>query len=495
MERGYQINVERGFDSIVAASHSLTLLGYLKSLDKQLELFLSLAKADTIKLVSHPRILPAQPQPSPSPAGEKVRATVTPTLTAKPIVHSAEDQSQAKILRDAECKQLVARMGRLPQFSRSSDGLTFTLPLEPRKRNDLPTDLQALKQVRLIVPEAYNLSPCQLELIGVKGTAADAVRDAFARRAKEQPKMTLLNHINYLAQNLHVMAKPIEEPKDRLEESPQPSASDAPLAQSGNDTSYQTQNSAAAFDRSHIVTIARPPEWDAVLHGDVDSLASSSEEDDGTDVDEMTAGAEGSSPAALGNASTPERGVLVSFPHLDLHGIELLEIGSLNVQVKCDRCKDTKDIMNLQDNVAGAHTRTDSCKKCASQFTIGTNSGPAESQLRANVLKAFGQNLCMLIRSAPGTWTSTGVPLLICCQGIKGISLTPELADHVLQLIYSYVLGMFDFVRSDGCDICQRRIVDGFLPSVPSEDEYDVPPGIGHCLPRCDSLISELWNY
>lgn len=419
MERGYQINVERGFDSIVAASRSQTLLGYFNSLDKQLERLLSSEKADTIKLVSHPRKL-AQPQPPQSPAAaEKASITVIPTLTSTPVVHSKEDQLQAKILRDAECRQLLARMGRLPQFSTSSDGLTFTLPLEPRKRNHLPTELQALKQIRLIVPEAYNLSPCRLELVGVKGLAADAVRDAFAKRARELPDMSLLNHVNYLSQNLHTMAKPIEKPKDRIEESPQLPASEVPQTQVGGDPARQTQISSAATDRPHVVTIARPPEWDVVRYGDADSSDSSSEDEDGTDVDE-TPHAGGSSNAAQGTTSTSETGVSVSFPHLDLHGIELLELGSLNIQVKCDRCKQTKDVMKLQDNSTGTPTRTDSCKKCAAQFAIGTRPGSHERQSHANVLKGFVPKSCTSIRSAPATWTLTGARLLTCCQGIKG---------------------------------------------------------------------------
>lgn len=53
MGRGFQINVETGFDAIVEALPNGTLLQYLNSLDKQLEQFLAAPKADTIKLIVH----------------------------------------------------------------------------------------------------------------------------------------------------------------------------------------------------------------------------------------------------------------------------------------------------------------------------------------------------------------------------------------------------------------------------------------------------------
>lgn len=63
MGRGFQINVETGFDAIVEASPNGTLLQYLKSLDKQLEEFLAAPKADTVKLIVHKNKAPAVTEP------------------------------------------------------------------------------------------------------------------------------------------------------------------------------------------------------------------------------------------------------------------------------------------------------------------------------------------------------------------------------------------------------------------------------------------------
>ncbi|KAH0392870.1 hypothetical protein KCU89_g13009, partial [Aureobasidium melanogenum] len=66
MPRGFQLNVERGFDQIVVDSANATLLGVFNRLDKQLETLLSGEKADTVKIIRNtPR---AEPQTQPPPA-------------------------------------------------------------------------------------------------------------------------------------------------------------------------------------------------------------------------------------------------------------------------------------------------------------------------------------------------------------------------------------------------------------------------------------------
>lgn len=63
MGRGFQINIETGFDATVEASPNGTLLQYLKSLDKQLEELLAAPKADTAKLIVHKNKAPAVTEP------------------------------------------------------------------------------------------------------------------------------------------------------------------------------------------------------------------------------------------------------------------------------------------------------------------------------------------------------------------------------------------------------------------------------------------------
>jgi hypothetical protein len=374
MERGYQINIERGFDRIVGESQSLTLLACFNALDKQLERLLSSEKADTVKIVSHShRPEGAEFVPAPAPkARDNSQPRVVPYVTPKPAAPTAARLSEARSTREAQIRQLEARMGRLPQFSKSKDGLTFTVPLEVRKRDQLPLELQAIKQVELIVPHDYDISPCRVRLIGVSGAAAEAVEHAFKQRAESMPEMSLFNHVNYLSQNMHVLAKPRPQTEKTTTlgsstaqpsldaEEPQPDPKSVPLP---------IRSAAETPDRPHVVVIPRPPEWDKNGDDNAGESDSSSESEDEYDTDEESRAGVDQPPTSSAHAPAPERGVSVSFPHIELHGIELLEIGTLNITVKCERCKDTKEVTNLQNN--GSHARADSCKKCAAAFGIG----------------------------------------------------------------------------------------------------------------------------
>ncbi|KAF2795061.1 hypothetical protein K505DRAFT_324317 [Melanomma pulvis-pyrius CBS 109.77] len=412
MQRGYQINIEQGFDRIVAASASSTLLSYLNSLDKQLEGLLSLHKADTIKIVSHSK-RPEKDEITPhSILGDSTEVPnlplIAPEILPRTVTYTAEQRSQARQTRVANIRQLEARMGRLPHFSKSLDGSTFTIPIDPRKRGELPVELRAIKLVKLVVPEDYDLSSCWIALVGVTGDAVQAVQDAFRTRAMQVPTVSLLNHINYLTQNIHSMAriKPEVESKTILTSDNQP----VQLTRLPGPQPVATPIASSALppaevpNRSHIITIPRPPEWDTVVEGYIESSDSSSDGDEELDHDEESIGDIHRASASV-DTSTPERGLQVSFPQLDLHGIELLEIGVLNITVKCERCKDTKDIANLQNNSRGDHARTESCKKCASPFAIGYRAELMHTNsVRAGYLDLEG---CTIVDMLPSSFIPT----------------------------------------------------------------------------------------
>jgi hypothetical protein len=383
MERGYQVNIEQGFDKIVAASASSTLLSHLTSLDKQLESLLSLPKADTIKIVSHSKKLQKIEATPHSMAENRAEAlvlppvlpSIRPEIVPKVTVYSAEHRTQAKQARDSSIRQLEARMGKLPHFSKSSDGSTFTVPIDPRKRGDLPVELQSIKLIKLIVPEDYNLSPCSITLVGVIGDVVQVVENAFRTRAMQVPTMSLLNHINYLTQNMHVVVNPEAKPKTATG-TVEKAAQHTPPREMLSTPPSSVSSTFPPFDvpgRSHIITIPRPPEWD--IHNKDEAESSdecSDDESDSVSAEENTG--DGQSAFAFNRETTsPESGLRVSFPHLELHGIELLEIGTLNIIVKCERCKDSKEITNLQDTSRGTRARAESCKKCAAPFAIGTS--------------------------------------------------------------------------------------------------------------------------
>ncbi|KAF2263098.1 hypothetical protein CC78DRAFT_519037 [Lojkania enalia] len=367
MERGYQINVERGFDKIVATSPSATLLAHLNALDRNLEYLLSSQKADTIKIVSHTKHIEKGEPSGPPLVEDSYQPLISSTkasTTSQPIIgHSAERVSQARQVREIETRQLEARLGRLAQFSKSTDGLTYTIPIGAARRGELPVELQAMKLIKLVVPADYDLTPCQIELVGVSGNSKSIVEEAFITRVLQGPRVSLLNHINHLSQNMHIMAREISKFRSpnmarRSSLSTIPDSSKPQSVGSAREAVAITQVS----DRPHVVVIPRPEEWQAGIDDDGKSSDSLSEDDYGI---ADTTGTE-HPPSLSTESANPERGVMISFPHLELHGIELLEIGTLNITVKCERCKDVQDISNLKKNNVGA----DSCKKCANPFAL-----------------------------------------------------------------------------------------------------------------------------
>lgn len=368
MDRGYQINVERGFDALVAKTPNGTLLSWMNALDRQLESLLVEQKADTIKFVSN-AIPGAVPAPSATLNPDAAKST-----SANQGLHDAFDtftaqqNPQAQSRRELELRQLEARLGRMPLFFKSPDGISFILPIQPQKSGDLPVPLQTLKAVKLIVPSIYNLEPCQIEIEGVSRGAAEATERAFERRAREHPDMSLMAHINYLSQNMHSMATQVVE--NRVETIPNTSS----LAVNDRPDPSKTKPSAEAEDaddRSHIQVIPRPPEWayPSIRDGpdsDDSDLYDSEEEFSEDDED-------GGAPVPEVTPISPERGVLLSLPMLELYGIEILELTSLSTTIKCGRCKEVMDVKNVKSNSTGDSSgmRSESCKKCANSLSIG----------------------------------------------------------------------------------------------------------------------------
>ncbi|KAI9672978.1 MAG: hypothetical protein M1817_003142 [Caeruleum heppii] len=375
--KGYQLNVESGFTGLLKEMPNATLLSLLNTLDRRLETFLAQEKQDTVKLVSNAPAMTPTGGSVPT-RGPSAQATVQAEAPASgPKSFSAAQLAHARSTREMHLRQLEARLGRDPLFSKTADGLSFTVPLEPRKRCELPVPLQAVKSVKLTVPELYNLQPCKLELIGVSRDAALGVEKAINLMTKRQTETTLIQHLNYLTQNLITLAT-AEPVADR----PQPSTIDASsggliresLISEKSITAPESREQPTDTERSHVKIIPRPPEWSIEKHDPNDSSGNSdySSYDSGDETEE---GEGNSKPEAdtTATSSSVERGTSISFPSLELYGIELLELALLSITVKCDRCKQTLDVTKLRPSGSEpSGTRLESCQKCVNGLSIGT---------------------------------------------------------------------------------------------------------------------------
>ena len=199
MGRGYQINVERGFARLAESRPQSTLLALMNSLDKELESLLTEQKTETITIIPNKTPSRSVQRREPVKSAQEARS-IQPksaaTLSKPQETHTPEQRRLALERREAETRQLEARIGRLPLFSKSSDGIAYTVPITPRKHADLPVPLQAAKTVQLFVPLLYPLQHCRVEIQGVSREAAKNTERGFEQKSKESPETTLMGHVN-----------------------------------------------------------------------------------------------------------------------------------------------------------------------------------------------------------------------------------------------------------------------------------------------------------
>ncbi|KAB8294274.1 hypothetical protein EYC80_009700 [Monilinia laxa] len=405
--RGFAINVENGFDSLVREKENATLLDLMKSLDKHLEEFLSAQKVETVKIVMNkdtrhlsipsrevqPMITPPQPE---STVKDLEQPKVTPS---KPIVSFTDsEKSEASKRREIEIRQLEARMGRLPLFKKSSDGIAYTIPIEPRKRGELPSSIKAVKAIQLFVPTIYPLEPCRIKLERVDAPEATSVEKAFVQKVEEAKALNLMGHINYLAQNMHILAKTVVKMEPKIV----PILQTPPPVEKPKDVKGKGVATEESEEKSHIQYIARPPEWTIVNtedaeYSDSDSMYSY---DSGDESESEEGGVEVENEPET-SAHNPERGTAISFPFIELYGIELFEITTLNITVKCSRCREMTEIKGLKTGVS----KTETCRKCATALIICYRRDLVHAHnVRAGFLDLEG---CVIGDMLPSSFTPT----------------------------------------------------------------------------------------
>lgn len=378
LPRGFAINVEKGWEKLAREKRGATLLALTHALDRNLEVYLSEQKADTVKLVafkdtrgddaaqqtSKQSAASAVSQKAPQ-SDRSVQLPPKPQRAPEPT-YSREQIAEAKARRAQETRQIESRMGRLSLYRRSADGIVYTLPIEPKRRFELPAGLQGVKTMHVIVPLLYPLQPLRIQLNEVESRDAEPLEELFVQKVVEQKHMTLMSHVNYLAQNMHVLAKQAQAPPPKQPEEPEPKSE--PVITTPSAAQKSTVSDDLDDGRSHIKVIARPPEWtrqagDTDDEGDSSDYSYESSSDDGSDADGAPLGPDAGDQSTP-SGSTPERGIALSFPGIELHGIELLQVSILSISVKCERCRTVNDVTGLKDQAE----KTASCRKCAAGF-------------------------------------------------------------------------------------------------------------------------------
>lgn len=405
--RGFAINVEKGWEELVQERAGSTLLALVNALDRNLEEFLSRKQVDTVKLTmfKDTRHLEdtgagaqdSSPDKTPAQLPDTTENQTAPTPYIPEETFTKDQKAEAKARRAQETRQIETRMGRLPHYKRSSDGIVYTLPLEPKRRYELPVGLRGVNSFQLIVPVLYPLQPLRILLNDVESEDAEEVEELFTEKAKEKTEMTLMSHMNYLTQNIHVLVKQALSRKKDVMLAPQVSEQTA----SATTTAHEpTKTSNILESKGNVQVIPRPPEWDyrADRQGsDEDSYESSTSEDEEGGV-AVTA-----EPSVSGvPTQTIERGTSISFPSIELLGIELFQVSILALSVKCQRCKTVCEIGGLKPNTPKT---TESCRKCGTSFSITFRPELVHAySSRAGFIDATG---CTVADMLPSTFVPT----------------------------------------------------------------------------------------
>ncbi|KAF4464615.1 hypothetical protein FALBO_8568 [Fusarium albosuccineum] len=393
--RGFGINIERGWDGLVEERPEATLLAHTRELDKNLERFLSEQKAETVKLVTFrdTRHLEAQEaktqeakQPEPVQPAKPTSAPAPLPYIPEPS-YTKEEIAAAKARRALEVRQLEARMKRTQEYRRSPDGIVYTLPLEPQRRSELPPGLQSVRSLHLIIPLIYPLQNLRIQLNNVESEDAEPVEDLFCEKAAAQHQMTLMSHLNYLAQNIHKLAKQAQAQVQTQAPEPEPAVS---VTQGQEQEATEPE---LKPEHGHIHVIPRPPEWSYVYGDDSeDSSDPDNNDDGGVALEEEEAHVPG---------ETPERGTMMSFPSIEMHNIEILQVSVLSISVKCERCRTVNEVSGLKPDVEKAA----SCKKCATPFAVKFRPTLVhEHSSRAGFLDLSG---CKIADMLPSTFIPT----------------------------------------------------------------------------------------
>ncbi|OAX77959.1 hypothetical protein ACJ72_07736 [Emergomyces africanus] len=373
IEMRYKILIQEQFDSITKARFSGTLLIWMNALDRSLPKIFSTAAAGAV--------------PKPPDSGSDGVQSFFPPLTelAQPReMTMSQEKEQARQRREKEITQLTSRLGRTLMFSKSSDGVSFTIPLNPLKPHLVPQSLKPVKTFCLVVPLLYPLEPCRIKIPGIDDSTARVTELSFEKHVIENPSASLISHVNYLSTMLHILAtRPIEDAelgravtslllKDKSKSDGITSSSaTAPPPQS---RPTDTEVPAEFTDRPHIQVIPRPPEWMSPKQAG----ESDSDESDYSDSEESVTEEHGDHDGGVNITSMPPppagRDVALSFPSMELLGIELLELKALHLTLKCERCKEFFDVKNIKigdDGVSVPPKRVEACRKCGNYLSIG----------------------------------------------------------------------------------------------------------------------------
>ncbi|KAG0359212.1 hypothetical protein BG005_001228 [Podila minutissima] len=409
--KGFSANLERGFKE-AAGQQKRSLLAHLNWLDVNMEQLLQKPPAPTIRFVGHgsnssgssPTIRTPTP-PTPKPATKFVPPEPSPPKPIeKPLtpeaaprkVFTAEQIEQAKGQRQQQWNQIQARFRASVQTISSTE---VRISLEVIQ-NGMPVKWEGPLWINILVPAVYPLEPCEIRLkedghnSEIDVWRARNVEEGFRKIVAAMPQLSLFQLLNQLNRdlkdlmNLPEPTKPARTPT-RGGISPMSTLSVLSKAMAGPSGSPALLRQPVDSDKDRQVVYIDRPQKQRNFAQDQDQGALTSEDDDseeeeeevdseeadrtsqGSDGDEELEEEDGPSTGGPSTDTTaPKRGIEIRMPDLKLEHISLLYCRSLNLLVRCNRCKSLIDLPELTPD-DGEDTKADkrkwkTCDTCQS---------------------------------------------------------------------------------------------------------------------------------
>ncbi|KAF8951343.1 hypothetical protein BGZ52_012335 [Haplosporangium bisporale] len=415
---GFSTNLERGFKEAVV-KQKRSLLAHLNWLDVNMEQLLQKPPAPTIRFVGHGNnstgnsptlrtLTPPTPKPAPKPAQSSPKPVETPPPPPPPArapepapvrkVFTAEQIEQAKGQRQQQWNQIQARFRATVQTISSTE---VQISLEVVQKG-MPVKWEGPLWMNILVPATYPLEPCEIRLKEdghnpeIELWRARNVEEGFRKTVAAMPQLSLFQLLNQLNRDLKDLMN-LPEPVAK------PARTPAPIV-GGVSHSMSTLSVSSKAEPSGSSTVPQPMEKDRQVvyidrpqkqrnfaqDQDQGALTSEDDDDDENDEDEEIDSEEESDETAQDSSSgeeeldeedvtstsgpsndtAPKRGIEIRMPDLKLEHISLLYCRSLNLLVRCNRCKSLIDLPELAPD-DGQNTKVDkrkwkTCDTCQS---------------------------------------------------------------------------------------------------------------------------------
>ncbi|KAM3588482.1 hypothetical protein VKS41_000926 [Umbelopsis sp. WA50703] len=330
-----------------------TILEQLDWFENNMEQLLSRPPTTTMRFVKNNAVRPVTGDKPIDPLPkDNARTSAENVQQPRQNRYTFEQLEKAKIAKDRHLKQLENRFPDSYRVIRSNvEKIEIYLQV---KLTDPAFGFRDVfgeaMDLNIIVPGVYPLEPCQMEIISEKLedwrliVYVRNIAQGFQRHVTETPS-SLFQHLNWLVRNLGDLMR---EPPRRASAQPfqvQPSVS-LPISKPKLGSGLAPED---AISKPKKVVITDSTEFFPPALVEQFSNQQLNEHIKAS-TSESSASSSDSEPISFSSKSSNPRGrggIELRHPDMSLENIALLQLESLNISVKCTRCRSKFSIMDL----------------------------------------------------------------------------------------------------------------------------------------------------